>query len=42
MLCFSGGKSTCFSIALSGEGVYFYLQNGKMCDIKQHAHAEGK
>lgn len=42
MLCLSGGKSTCFSIALRGEGVYFYLQNGKMCDIKQRAHAGGK
>lgn len=41
-MCFSGGKSTCFSIALRDEGVYFYLQNGKMCDIKQHAHAGWK
>lgn len=42
MLCISGGKSIHFSIALRGEGVYFYLQNGKMCDIKHHAHAGGK
>lgn len=42
MLCFSGGKSTCFCITPRGEGVYFYLQNGKMCGIKQHAHAGGK
>lgn len=42
MLCFCSGKSTRFSIALRGEGVYFYLQNGEMCDINQHAHAGGK
>lgn len=42
MLCFSGGKSTCFSIALESEGVYLYLQNSKMCDIKQRACAGGK
>lgn len=42
MLCFSGGKATRFSIALKTKGVYLYLQNGKVCDIQQHARAGGK